>query len=215
MTSLPIERPAFGPSDRPVVMTRGGTVDWGSLCAVARALAHSLPSGPAAVNLCECRENFLTAFLALLIRGQSCLLPPSRAPAAVSEVLEAHEGGYPIDDALVTAARDGTYVESGAAINVPSERVVLVGYTSGSTGRPAANPKTWGSLLASARLNSGALRDALAARGESGMPWILATVPSQHMYGIETSVLLPILGGMGIHGTHPLYPADIAAALHE
>ena len=215
MTRLPIERPAFGPSDRPVVMTRGGAINWGNLCAVARALAYSLPSGPAAVNLCERRENFLTAFLALLIRGQTCLLPPSRAPAVVSEVLDAYPGGYPLDDALVTAARDGTYVESGAAINVPSERVVLVGYTSGSTGRPTANPKTWGSLLASARLNSGALRAALAARGESGRPWILATVPSQHMYGIETSVLLPIIGGMGIHGVHPLYPADIAAALHE
>ena len=47
------------------------------------------------------------------------------------------------------------------------------------------------------------------------MPWILATVPSQHMYGMETSVLLPLLGGMGIHAAQPLYPADIAAALAE
>jgi acyl-coenzyme A synthetase/AMP-(fatty) acid ligase len=47
------------------------------------------------------------------------------------------------------------------------------------------------------------------------MPWILATVPSQHMYGIETTVLLPVLGGMGIHAAHPLYPADIASALRE
>jgi acyl-coenzyme A synthetase/AMP-(fatty) acid ligase len=47
------------------------------------------------------------------------------------------------------------------------------------------------------------------------MPWILATVPSQHMYGIETTVLLPLLAGMGLHAAHPLFLADIAAALAE
>jgi len=43
----------------------------------------------------------------------------------------------------------------------------------------------------------------------------VATVPSQHMYGMELSVLMPLLGGMGIHGGRPLYPADIAAALAD
>jgi acyl-coenzyme A synthetase/AMP-(fatty) acid ligase len=35
------------------------------------------------------------------------------------------------------------------------------------------------------------------------------------MYGMELSVLMPLLGGMGIHAGHPLYPADIASALSE
>jgi len=35
------------------------------------------------------------------------------------------------------------------------------------------------------------------------------------MYGMELSVLMPLLGGMGIHGGHPLYPADIASALAD
>ena len=47
------------------------------------------------------------------------------------------------------------------------------------------------------------------------MPWIVATVPPQHMYGMELSVLMPLLGGAGIHGAHPLYPADVAAALED
>ena len=133
----------------------------------------------------------------------------------VSEVLAAYPGAYSLDDSLVAANRTQPLLAAGAAIEPPIGRVVLVGYTSGSTGRPTANPKTWGSLLASARLNSAALRATLSARGETGMPWILATVPSQHMYGIETTVLLPVLGGMGIHAAHPLYPADIASDLRE
>jgi len=35
------------------------------------------------------------------------------------------------------------------------------------------------------------------------------------MYGMELSVLMPLLGGAGIHGAHPLYPADVAAALED
>jgi acyl-coenzyme A synthetase/AMP-(fatty) acid ligase len=215
MIDLPVERPGTRPVDRPVVMLRGSEIRWAELSAAAHALAGSLPSGPAAVNLCERRENFVVSLLALLIREQTCLLPPSRALAVVSEVLAAHPGAYSLDDSLVAASRTQPLLAAGAAIEPPVGRVVLVGYTSGSTGRPTANPKTWGSLLASARLNSGALRATLSARGETGMPWILATVPSQHMYGIETTVLLPILGGMGIHAAHPLYPADIASALRE
>lgn len=215
MTDLPIERPGSWPVDRPVVMARQGEIRWAALSAAAHALAGSLPSGPAAVNLCERRESFLVSLLALLIRGQTCLLPPSRAPAVVAEVLAAHPGAYSLDDSLVAVNWTRALVDAGAVIEPPAGRVVLVGYTSGSTGRPTANPKTWGSLLASARLNSAALRATLSVRGETSMPWILATVPSQHMYGIETTVLLPVLGGMGIHAAHPLYPADIASALRE
>jgi acyl-coenzyme A synthetase/AMP-(fatty) acid ligase len=215
MIDLPSERPETRPVDRPIVMLRGHEIRWAALSAAAHALAGSLPPGPAAVNLCERRENFLISLLALLIRGQICLLPPSRAPVVVSEVLAAHPTAYSLDDALVAASRTQPLLAAGAAIERPDGHVVLIGYTSGSTGRPTANPKTWGSLLASARLNSAALRATLSARGETGMPWILATVPSQHMYGIETTVLLPILGGMGIHAAHPLYPADIASALRE
>ena len=59
MTGLPSERPAFGPSERPVVMTRGATIDWGRLCAAAVTVAHSLPSGTAAVNLCEDGDSII------------------------------------------------------------------------------------------------------------------------------------------------------------
>jgi acyl-coenzyme A synthetase/AMP-(fatty) acid ligase len=92
---------------------------------------------------------------------------------------------------------------------------VVVGYTSGSTGRPVPNPKTWRSLAAAALFNAARLREVLGPASAQSVPWILATVPSQHMYGLEMSVLLPLLGGMAVHASHPLYPADIAAALAE
>ena len=45
--------------------------------------------------------------------------------------------------------------------------------------------------------------------------WILATVPLQHTYGMEFSVLLPLIAGMAVHAARPLFPADIARALAE
>jgi acyl-coenzyme A synthetase/AMP-(fatty) acid ligase len=206
---------ALGAVDRQTVRSRTATLTAGHLLSRADSLARVLPGGPAAVNLCERRDNFLVGFLALLIRGQVCLLPPSRAPSVVAEVLQGQPGSYLIDDSMVDrfSASDGGI---GRQLReVPPDRVVVIGYTSGSTGRPKPNPKTWGSFVASTAFNSARLHEVLGDTGKHQVPWILATVPPQHMYGMEMSVLLPLLAGMGIHVAHPLYPADIAAALEE
>lgn len=199
----------------PLVLTPRGSMNGRDLGALAAALAVSLPEAPSALNLCEDRENFLAGFVALLMRGQTCLLPPSRAPAVVDEVMQEHPGCYGLDDATVDRCRAGLLPAAAEMPDIPDDRVVVVGYTSGSTGRPMANPKTWGSFVASTRLNEARLRQVLDAERRDVLPGLLATVPSQHMYGMEMSVLLPLLGGMTLHGARPLYPADIATALAE
>ncbi len=201
--------------DRAFLRSRGATHSAGQFLALAHSLATTLPDRPAALNLCERRDNFLVAFAAMLIRGQVCLLPPSRVPAVVNEVMDEHPGSYALDDALVERARSGERLPSVSLPSIPSDRVVVIGYTSGSTGRPRPNPKTWGCFAVCTALNASRLRAASAALGEESLPWIVATVPSQHMYGMELSVLLPLLCGMGIHGGRPLYPADIASALAD
>jgi acyl-coenzyme A synthetase/AMP-(fatty) acid ligase len=198
----------------PLVFSAVGRWPAGQLLSRASSLADALPNATAALNLCERRENFLLGFVALLMRGQICLMPPSRAPAVVAEVFQAHPGAYVLDDLMIDQCRAGSGVARGFP-DIPPDRVVVVGYTSGSTGRPKANPKTWGSLVASTRLNSERLREALGGADAEVVPWIVATVPPQHMYGMELSVLMPLLGGAGIHGAHPLYPADVAAALED
>src|ERR1700691_3561465 len=42
---------------------------------------------------------------------------------------------------------------------------------------------------------------------------ILGTVPAQHMYGFESTVLLPWHSGGALCAERPFFPADIAAAL--
>jgi acyl-coenzyme A synthetase/AMP-(fatty) acid ligase len=44
---------------------------------------------------------------------------------------------------------------------------------------------------------------------------VVATVPPQHMYGLEFSVLLPLFGHAAVHAGKPFFAADIAAVLDE
>lgn len=213
--------------DWPLVRTREATLTRADLWRRASTVAQRLPDGPAALVLCERREHYLVALLALELRGRTCLMPPSRAPAVLDEVAATHPGSFRIDDASVAASigtmRDGA--TTGAAppdVATPDAapqpraldpgRVVAIGYTSGSTGRPRPNPKTWRSFIGPAACNAASLRATLDVTG-AAQPWIVATVPSQHMYGMELTVALPLVAGVGLHASHPLFPADIASAL--
>ncbi|GAB2538468.1 AMP-binding protein [Rhodanobacter koreensis] len=188
-----------------------------------RAVAAGLPSATAAVNLCEDRYAFLVAFCAVVLRGQTNLLPSSRAPQAVDEVMAAHPGCYalgeqlldpaprgyhplPVLEAAVSSATDAVW--DAVWPMIPADQVVAIGYTSGSTGSPSANRKTWRSFHASNAGNLAMLQAVVGAHFT-----VVATVPPQHMYGMEMSVLLPLLGGVGIHAGRPFFPADVAAAL--
>ena len=44
---------------------------------------------------------------------------------------------------------------------------------------------------------------------------LVATVPAQHMYGFESTVLTALLGGAAFETERPFYPADIARALER
>jgi acyl-coenzyme A synthetase/AMP-(fatty) acid ligase len=206
--------------ERTLLWHQGAPVGVASFLADVQQVAAQLPAAEAAVNLCEGRYAFLVAFCAIVLRGQTNLLPSSRAPQAVDDAMRAHPGCYALGDqpldpaphgyrrlpALGAAAPDGEL----AIPQVPANQVVAIGYTSGSTGVPSANVKTWRSFQAS---NAGNLA-MLCATAPTPLH-VVATVPPQHMYGIEMSVLLPLLGNVGVHGGRPFLPADVAAALAE
>jgi len=183
------------------------------------ALAGRLPEVRYALNLCTQRYDFLVAFCAAVVAGQANLLPPSRAPQALAELLRAYPNHYALsdEDTMLADARtiDVREMLAGEAeralfanASIPADQLVAIGFTSGSTGTPKANRKTWGGFCASSALNRAALA---ATTGERFN--ILATVPPQHMFGMELSVLLPLRSHAAIHYSQSLLPADIAAAL--
>lgn len=203
---------------RVIAWQRGRGVGVGAFLTDVEALAARLPVAPGAVNLCEDRYAFMVAFAALLVRGQANLLPPSRAAHAVDAALAAHPGSYALGDAALDPAPPhylhftpaAGEAGAGATMLIADTALAAVGYTSGSTGVPRANPKRWDKLAISSGHN-GALLRALAG----GDYHVVATVPPQHMYGLEFSILLPLFGHAAVHAGRPFFAADIAAALAE
>ena len=204
-----------------VAWRHGEPVSAARFLAQVHAVAEGLPAASAAVNLCGDRYAFLVAFCAIMLRGQANLLPSSRAPQAVDEVMAAHPGCYALGEQALDPAPRGYCqlppldaappTESDAAWpSIPADQVVAIGYTSGSTGAPSANLKTWGNFHASNAGNLAMLHAAVGTRFG-----VVATVPPQHMYGMEMSVLLPLLGSVGVHAGRPFFPADVASALAE
>jgi acyl-coenzyme A synthetase/AMP-(fatty) acid ligase len=179
----------------------------------AKALARLLPDRRYLINLCECSYHFLVAFAAAMLREQTNLLPSSRAELVVNEVAETWDGSHIVDDARVAAAiHQAIRHERFAVPLIDAEHLAVVGFTSGSTGHPRPHPKTWGGFAASTANNLAVLRGVIGDIAHFG---VLATVPPQHMYGIEMSVLMPLLAGATLYTRRDLFPADIAASLAE
>jgi acyl-coenzyme A synthetase/AMP-(fatty) acid ligase len=155
-------------------------------------------------------------------------LPSSRAAGVVEEVAALNAGSYRCDDDFVAravatvepaapepAAAIGADADTLCAFELPSEHIVVRAFTSGSTGTPQGHIKFWRSFAGSTAQNAMRIRECLAPMYGNARPWIVATVPPQHMYGLETSIILPLLSDMAVHAARPLFPADVAAALAE
>ncbi|TCV96304.1 acyl-coenzyme A synthetase/AMP-(fatty) acid ligase [Luteibacter rhizovicinus] len=209
----------LGPAGRIVAWRDGRGIDAATFLSHVRYVAAALPDAPSAVNLCEDRYAFLVAFCALVLRGQTNLLPPSRAPRAVDEVLAAHPGSYALGEQVLEPAPAGYLrivwpdsapdaLSDDVLATVPADRVVAIGYTSGSTGKPKPNVKTWGGFHAS---NLGNVARLSSIAGEAFH--VVATVPPQHMYGMEMSVVMPLFSRVSVHAARPFFPADVAATL--
>ncbi|HVY80804.1 MAG TPA: AMP-binding protein [Steroidobacteraceae bacterium] len=207
--------------ERPILWARGRVLSARALMERVARVAAALPArGRHLINLCERRDDFLIAFCAALVRGHTNLLPSSRAAGVVEEVAALDPDSYRCDDELVAEAgaradADPELRGVDCACALPSEHVAVKAFTSGSTGTPQGHVKLWRSFAGSTAQNALRIRECLAPAHGDARPWIVATVPPQHMYGLETSIILPLLSDMAVHAGRPLFPADIAAALAE
>lgn len=202
---------------RPILWARGRPLSVAELMADVERVAATLPAVTHVINLCERRDHFLIAYCAALLRGHTNLMPSSRAPEVIDDVQARFAGSYRCDDDSVARTLGVGAGERAPRCDarVPSGHAAEIAFTSGSTGAPRAHLKRWGHLLGSTWFNAARIRECLAPRHGGARPWIVATVPPQHMYGTETSILLPLAADMAVHSARPLFPADVAAALAE
>ena len=193
----------------------------GQFIADVRRVADALPERSSLVNFCADRYRFAVGLVAALLRNQVSLLPPNQTPEMLRGLRQEYPDLYALTDAdgeapaiecvaypdAVTAADHGV-----RSLDMPAfeeNQVAAIAFTSGSTGTPTAHRKTWGALA------RGATAEANRFGLEGSGATLVGTVPAQHMYGLESTVLMALHGGMALHSGRPFYPADVAAALAD
>ena len=183
--------------------------------AEAAALADCLPPGRHLLNVCQDRYRFAVGLAAGLLSDRISLQPSSHTPETLRQIhaecpdvvclcdSDFNSLDLPRIDFPEPVAVDAEKVAKIA--DIPAEQAAIQVYTSGSTGRPLPYRKSWGALVRNAR----AAASRLAAAGHA----IVGTVPAQHMYGFESTVLLAMHGNAPFWSGKPFYPQDVAAAL--
>jgi acyl-coenzyme A synthetase/AMP-(fatty) acid ligase len=191
------------------------------LADVARVGA-ALGAGGHVLNVCSDRYHFTVGFAASLVTGKVSLLPPTRTPEVIAQLKRfapdvlclTDEDGCDIRLPQVrfpeapATGHAGADPEDSAVPRIDAGRRAAWVFTSGSTGTPVPHEKTFGRLLECMRIEARRLELA-----EERSHAVVATVPPQHMYGLEASVLLPLASGNALCAEHPFYPADVCAAL--
>ena len=203
------------------------TVAWyhGESMSTSRALSHvacirrQLPHRRYVLNMCQDRYAFLVGFAAALSQNQTTLLPPNPSPELLQQLTHEYSDCYYLTDGPAQiAGLEGILLNLDSSPNhitlenpkILDAHIAAIAFTSGTTGTPRPNLKSWGSMVQ------------IAQQTGEGLVFppikpvtVVATVPHQHMYGLETSIMLPLQRGWAIHSGRPFFPEDIASALQE
>lgn len=216
LSSIPLLR--FHALEAAFALKDGHTVSASRFLTDAISLAERLPDRPYVLNLCADRYRFAVGFAAAMLRGQISLLPPNHTPGLLERLNQCYAGLYCLTDGangpdLLQTLFYPNFSDIGLLSapmpEIPAKQVAAIVFTSGSTGDPMPNEKTWGALSRS--VTAEASRLGILNREDLTL---LGTVPPQHMYGFESTVLIAMQGGVLLHPAKPFFPADISAALN-
>lgn len=187
-------------------------------------VAEQLPAASHVLNLCDNRYLFLVVFCAVIARAKTNLLPPNRHLATQATLLQrygnlaiVHDGIAVIDDNNV-ASVNIAHCNFASPLNFPAAlptipsialaHIAAVTFTSGSTGHSQAHHKSWLTFVRSTEIN----RRYMLPQVPTVMH-LVATVPGQHMWGLETSILMTLMAPICMSDIRPFFPADVASSL--
>ncbi len=216
--------------DRLAVIGNTQSWTWRQVHLASLALADRLDNSTTICNLCNSRVGFLVTWLAALRSGCLQLLPPSGGHADLAAMLRSCTNTLVIvddekllqpqwkDSALCLvnspAAMQWSMTEHVQSWEPDWDSPIVRLYTSGSTGAPEPQTRTLGQLARGAQVL--ALRlDEEVKGGLTTLTSIVCSVPPQHMFGLETSVMLSLVHGIPVLDRRPLLPADVIAAFDQ
>ena len=154
---------------------------------------------------------------AAIVAGKVSLLPPAHTPEMLRQIKIFAPDVFCLTDSdrytvdlphLRYPTMDVNQTDAFAIPQIDRQHRIAVVFTSGSTGTSQPQLKTWGGLVNSVQAE--ALRLGLL---HSTPGTLVGTVPRQHMYGFESTLLMAWHSGNALSHAQPFYPADICQAL--
>ena len=212
------------PSPASIVAYRSGVgITARQFLADAALLAQRLPKAKHVLNVCADRYRFTVGLAACLISERVSLLPSTHTPQVITQLaafapdafcltddtrceIELQQIYYP--ELIAESASPSAPTAPFDVPRIAASQLAAIVFTSGSTGTPVPFKKTWG-LLARCVLSGAQTLGLLDGRSYA----LVGTVPGQHMYGFESTVLLALLSGNALSAERPFYPADVAVAV--
>jgi len=180
-------------------------------------LVSLLPTGNHILNMCSDRYHFSVGLAAAIVANKISLLPSTHTPEVIRQIKAFAPDVFCLTDnehcnvdlpQLTYPEISVNDVAISAIPQINCEQCVAIVFTSGSTGHPKPHPKTWRALQSS--INAEALQIGLKHHSATTL---IGTVPPQHMYGLESTVLIAWFTGNALCDAQPFYPADICETL--
>lgn len=201
--------------DDVIAHRRGDTITAAQYLADVHFCAERLPEAQYVLLACQDRYAFAVGFGAAMLRGQISLLPSTHTEELIAQLALTYPSAYCLTDELDCSIKlPQTNISSWLFIaqplgelnipHFPKEQIAALVFTSGSTGLPVAHKKTWGKLVINVQ-SEGKRLGVVAGSGYT----IVGTVPPQHMYGFESTVLIAMQNACAFESSKPFYPADI------
>lgn len=216
-----------GRADRLIATSDQSSISTREFLGSVHHLGNQFKNTDYVVNLCRDRYNFLLVFAACLISGKTSIHPPNKQVNSLKTVLKDYRNNLCVsdepasysgldclnlDEALKGVEGKDAFSGSMETSELPAHEIdaahlAAIAFTSGSTGKPTANRKTWGIFVGTT--------ERLAKRYGfyESAPVIIGTVPSQHMYGLEMTILMALHGNCTIHRRIPFFPKDVCSTL--
>ena len=181
-------------------------------------LAANLPDAKYMLNMCSDRYHFAVGLAAAMVRKTISLLPPSHTSESVTELQRFAPDVFCLGDndqpginlPLVRYPDTPAPPLTASCLvpQIPGRQCVAVMFTSGSTGTPQPHAKTWEMLSYSVRAEAERL-----GLTDQIQHTLIGTVPPQHMYGLESTIVMAWQSGNAFSHSQPFYPADICQAI--
>lgn len=182
-------------------------------------LCEQLPAGMHMFNACSDRYRFTVGLAAALVSRKVSLLPSTQTPEMIRQMAQFAPDVFCLTDSkdctialpqLQFPALSGQSDSSFTVPDIDGEQLVAYVFTSGSTGMPVPHRKTWGALVRNVR--SGAQ---LCGMNDGRHHAVIGTVPPQHMYGLESTVLAVMQSANALVAGSSFYPADICSLIRS